>query len=145
MQPRTQPRKTLQHGFDLGLVEIAATGRAKPQVFGDGQMRKYLPAFGNEDQTLARHKVRRKPRQLVTIKVYIPRHRAEQTAQGFHQRRLAGAVGAEYRDGLSATDLQADLVEHLKGSIASGKPAYVEQSRTSYPRRNGAGRGRTTE
>ena len=54
-----------------------------------------------------------------------------QSGQGAHERRLAGAVGAEQRDELAGLDDEVDAAQH--GSAADGDGAVGEL--------DGAGRG----
>src|SRR6202035_5478167 len=126
MKTWAQPRKSIEHRLDLRSFEVAATGRAKAKVLGDGQLRKYLPALGNQNQAGTRDKMRRKPHQFHTAKADSALDRTDQPAQGFHQRRLAGAVGTQHCDGLAAADAQANLVKHSKWSIACVEFAHVE-------------------
>ena len=132
MQARPQPRKTLQHRLDLGRLEILAAGGAEAEVFGDRQLRKHLTAFGHQDQSGARDQMRGQLRQLDAAEADRARHGTNQAAQGLHQGRFAGAVGAKHRDGLAAADLQADAVEHAKRTIAGAKLAHIEHGRAGF-------------
>ena len=90
---------------------IAARG-AKAKIFRNRQLRKHLPSFRHQDQAGSRHQRRRKRRQILAGQSDGPAHGPDQAAQGFHQGRFAGAVRAEQRNHLAATDLEADIVEH---------------------------------
>ena len=49
-----------------------------------------------------------------------PRQRA-------HQRRLAGAVGAEHGDQLALLDLEIDVADHVERAVAGTEPLGGEQ------------------
>src|ERR1700676_2399970 len=107
-----QPWKSIEHRLDLHKLEIAAAARAKAEVLGNGQLRKYLSAFGNKDQAGTRDEMCWQLREFHTAKADRPLHRTDQAAQCFHQRRFAGAVRTEHGDGFSAAYPQADMVEY---------------------------------
>src|SRR5215467_6764255 len=87
VQPRSQPRKAIEDRLDLGRIEIAATRRAKPEIFGNAQLRKDLPSLGHENETRARDHMRGKRRHFPTGEPVASPDRADQSAERFHQGR----------------------------------------------------------
>ncbi|MNX54097.1 hypothetical protein D3C86_848100 [compost metagenome] len=66
-----------------------------------------------------------------------------QPGQRAHQRRLAGAVGAQQRHHFALPDLQIDAVQHRVGAIAGGEIAHAQDfGRQGGTRRPGPRGGR---
>jgi hypothetical protein len=69
-----------------------------------------------------------------------PRTWPMQSGEDVHQRRLAGAVGAEQRHGLALAHLQVDAMQHRLRAVAGEEVVDAEQLITGRASRLGVGR-----
>ena len=78
--------------------------------------------------------MRRRGGQIGALHVHAAAHRADQAGDDAHQRGLAGAVGADDRNGLAGVHLERDVEQCLEAAIAGVDRAKL-QHRTSFPRK----------
>jgi hypothetical protein len=93
-------------------------GHGQLQVLGDRQVGEHILGLRHEGQALEDQPVRRHARDVSTVQQHPPRRDGHQAGHGLHQRRLAGAVGAEDGDDLAGLHGQA-------GPAHDGQAAFV--------------------
>ncbi|MNS56966.1 hypothetical protein D3C72_898420 [compost metagenome] len=89
------------------MLEIIEIG-AHLQVFQHCHARENPAAFGRLGDALAGDEMRWQMGNVLTVEDHLTGARLRAAADGHHQRRLAGAVGADQADDLALVDLDID-------------------------------------
>ena len=111
---RSRSRQTVEQRLDLALRHFAAQVGAEADVVQHRELREHLAALGHQHHALRHDPVRREILQVLALESHFSRDRAMQSRERAHQRRLAGAVGAQHRDQLALLDLQIDVADHVE-------------------------------
>src|SRR5581483_562293 len=99
---------------------------AEYQVLFDRQRAKNLPSLGHMEQATARDTMRCEIRNIGAFEQQPAGTRAENTADGVEQRRLAGTVRADQRDGLPIADGKARIPHRDNAVIGCRYSFYLE-------------------
>ncbi|MGY4420113.1 hypothetical protein ACVWY2_002538 [Bradyrhizobium sp. JR6.1] len=126
LQPRKQREHALQPGFALGLAAFGGIG-AHLQVFRDAHARKDPPALGRLRDAQPRDLVGRHAGDVVAVEFDAAGAGARPAEDRHHQRRLAGAIGADQGDDLPSIDLDVDALERLDLAVRRTHAAHREQ------------------
>ena len=127
-----------------GLPESEVAGRplhaAKDEVVVDAEPTEDAAALGAVRDAQAHDAVRGGARHVDAVVADGPGRRAHEAGDGAQQRRLAGTVGADDRDGLAGADLDGYPVEHTDGAVARVEVDDLKHratARCTRPRRPG--------
>ena len=66
-------------------------------------------------------------RDVTTVEHDDAARRIDEASDGFEERRLAGAVGAEQRDDFAAPNLEVDAEQHLHAVVGNGDALALQQ------------------
>jgi len=83
------------------------------------ERREDVPALGNQREARPRPFERFHPCHVSLAEKDAAGARDERACDGFHQRGLAGAVGAEETDGLSRVEAQARVAKYGETAVAA--------------------------
>jgi hypothetical protein len=108
--------------------------RREFKILGDRQVGKDVLGLRHEGQALEHQAVRRHARDVGAVQQHPPRRDRHQAGHGLHQRRLAGAVGAEDGDDLArlhgqagaAHDGQAGFIRSLERLDVEGQRRHAQ-------------------
>ena len=127
-EPLLEARKQRQHAFEVAVeVAVVGDGRAHLQIFQHRHAREDAAAFRSLRQFQAGDLVRRHAGDIAAVEVDRAFARARVAADCHHQRRLAGAVGADQRDDLAVVDVEVDALERLYAPVKRGHAAHREK------------------
>ena len=113
-----------QHAFQpgraIGLAAVGGVG-AHLQVFHHGHAREDPPALGRLRDAQPRDLVRRHVGDVAAVEQDLARAGARPAEDRHHQRRLAGAVGADQRDDLAGVDVEIDALQRLDLAVGGAQ------------------------
>ena len=147
VQAIAQPRKAFQQRLDFdGIVHVLAGVGAKFEVVVDRQFRKYLTAFRHQREAARGNPVRFAAFDAAVIENDFTVDRPQQSGDGAHQRRLAGAIGADQRHHFSGPHLDIHLLQHgccaiTRGEIDGGQHRILRPVPGLLPRPRAGFRG----
>ena len=112
VDPLLEAREQDEHPFEV-LVEIGelVDRRAHLQVFVDRHAREDAPALGRLGDRQPGDLVGRQPRDVAPVEGDGSLAGARIAEDGHHQRRFAGAVGADQRDDLTLVHVEIDALQ----------------------------------
>ena len=127
---REQRQYTLEITAEFGGL---GDDRAHLQVFQHRHAGKDAAPFGRVGELQARDAVRLQMRNVVTVEGDRAGPRARLAADGHHQSRFAGAVGADQRDDLAFVDVEIDAFERPDPAVERLDTADGKKRRRHEP------------
>src|SRR6185295_14673723 len=107
---------------------------ADAKILLDGELREEAAILRHLGDAGLEDAVRRKPHEVPPIERDLARGGAQQARDHPHQRRLAGAVRADDADRLACGDLERDVEQRLKGSVARADTFEAQHERPAPAR-----------
>ena len=118
-----------------GALVLAAPHAAEAEVLLHGQLGNGRAALGDQCDAHADDVLGLPAGDLHAVEGRGARHGLDEAGQGPHERRLAGAVGADHGRHLAARDLERDVGQRVHGSVVHGEAGDGEhQAAPSSPR-----------
>src|SRR5262249_22793560 len=123
-----QTWETVEHVLDRR-VSLLRRPRiaAKAQVVENAQFGKDLPPLRHQYKAKFGGTIGRQTLYSLLQEFNFTADRPHKSAQGPQQRRLAGAVGTEYRYGLASLNVECNIAEHSCRAVGGGKIARSKQ------------------
>jgi hypothetical protein len=103
------------------------------QILEHAHPRKDPPPFRRLRNAAAGDQVRRQIGDIGAVEHHPSGPGPRLTENGHHQRRLAGAVGADQGDDLAAIDLDVDVAQRLDLAIEGIDPLDIQERRHGRP------------
>ena len=128
-------RKPVEQPFasDVCILRRTSIG-PEANIVDHAELGKYLPTFGHEYEPLRHDAARRQLVDVPAAEQHAAADRPNETDQRRHQRRLAGAIGAQHRDQLSLLNLNVDAANHVRSAIAGAQLLRCEYNVARGPR-----------
>ncbi len=128
LEPRKQREDALQPAGAIGLAAVGGVG-AHLQVFRNAHARENPAAFRRLGDAQPGDFVRRHVGDVLPVEFDLAGAGAGLAEDRHHQRRLAGAVGADQGDDLARLDLEVDALQRLDLAVGRAQAADREQGR----------------